>query len=99
MPTANLTFPVSEFLVQQAHTLDPHLSSKSTSALASTSKVTGITHATQEVASCTRDKKANVEREVTFNKVAATVAGLVTNRSALSRLPSSLYGSMEYRDG
>lgn len=55
--------------------MNPHPSSKSTSALTSMSIVTGTTLATQEAAKCIHNEKANVEQKVTFHKVTGPGVG------------------------
>lgn len=79
--------------------MDLHFFSKLTSALGSISKVTGATSATQEVAFSTRNEKSNEEREVPVNKVTRPAAGIMTDVSTLTRLPSSLPGLDEDHDG
>lgn len=79
--------------------MDPHPLSKITSTLASTSMVTGITLDTKKVAFSTLNGKAIAEREGTVQKVTKRAVGIMTNRSTLSCLPSSLYELTEVHEG
>lgn len=78
--------------------MEPHPSSKSTTALTAMSKVTCTTLACQKVALSTRNEKYNVEREVTVNKVTGPAASIMTDRSTLPCLPYSFQIMMEDHD-
>lgn len=60
-----LSFSVFGFFDEQVCTMSLHFSSKFTSALDFTSRITETTSATQAVASCKREEKASVEPIVT----------------------------------
>lgn len=65
-----------------------HPTSKSTSALALMSEVTGTIFATQDVSSSTSDERPNVEPELGVKKEAASGAGIKTDITTLAQLSS-----------
>lgn len=72
---------------QQVFTVDLHPSSKSTSALASTSKGSGATTATLTVVIYTLNEKASAGREVTAIQVTESAARIRSDRVYLPYLP------------
>lgn len=78
--------------------MDLHTLSKCRCALVSISTVTGTKLPSQEVASSTRNTKANIQRKFKVNKITGPAAGIMTYRSTVPRHPSSIQGFIEHYD-
>lgn len=94
-----VTFSVSGYQIKRARMMDPHFSSQFESVLASMTKVTVGTFATQAISSSSCNEMVKTERKVIAPKVTAPTVWTIMYPSTLFCLPFLIQKLEEDHDG